>query len=104
MKKKDLNDLSARCARWVLDFESFKPFELKIRPGTSIPHADALSREPFASGNRNNLELVGGVSKINSSEKDSAGVLVTEMLPVSNVEVMIMILQALHKILKVKRR
>ncbi|MDD9818054.1 MAG: RNase H-like domain-containing protein, partial [Gammaproteobacteria bacterium] len=34
-----------RLARWVLELEEYD-YEMKYQPGTSIPHADALSRTP----------------------------------------------------------
>ena len=89
LKKHDLNELSGRLARWVLDFESFKPFEIKHRPGKSIPHADALSREPFVD---EVVSTVGGIkvrsnsiSKNKEIEKGSAENL-RGVLPMSNVD------------------
>jgi len=49
-------DLMGRLGRWVLAVQSFE-YEVQYRPGTSIPHADALSRALFPADTDRELPL-----------------------------------------------
>jgi transposase InsO family protein len=62
-------DLSPRIARWWLDLQEYD-FEVEHRPGTSMSHVDALSRNPVTEVTVNHIEEKAFIDALQDGDEE----------------------------------